>query len=203
MPPRRRPNGQCTICSHAERYQIELALVSGVSTRAIAKKFSVSRDAAWRHHTNHVPPERRTQLVAGPLKLTELAQKAADEGLALIDYLSMVRSVLLSRFLVTAEADDRPGTAMIAGRLLECLRIMAQLTGELTKTTANVTHNTLVLASPLMAELQGMLIRTLAAFPEARMAVLAGLEELSNRALQSAPEVPSLPNPSVIEVSGV
>src|SRR5690349_20290252 len=138
--PRRRPNGQCTICSHAERYQIELALVSGVSTRAIAKKFGVSRDAAWRHHTNHVPAERRTQLVAGPLKLTELAQKAADEGLALIDYLSMVRSVLLSRFLVTAETDDRPGTAMIGGRLLECLRIMAQLTGELTKTTANVTH---------------------------------------------------------------
>jgi hypothetical protein len=202
MATRRRPNGQCTICTHEKRYEIELALVSGVSTRAIAKKYAVSRDAAWRHHTNHVPVERRTQLVAGPLKLTELAQKAADEGLALIDYLSMVRSVLLSRFLVTAETDDRPGTAMIAGRLLECLRIMAQLTGELTKTTASVTHNTLILNSPLMADLQAMLIRTLAPFPEARAAVLSGLEDLSNRALDATPTVPNFPARSVIEANG-
>ena len=38
-----------------------------------------------------------------------------------------------------------------------------------------------------MADLQTMLIRTLQPFPEARAAVLNGLEELSARVLQQTP----------------
>lgn len=180
-------NGKCTICAHEQRYQIELALVSGVSCRAIGKKYNVSRDAAWRHLRNHVPPERRAELVAGPLKPAELAQRAADEGLTLLEYVPMVRNSLMARFLAASEADDRQGTALVAGRLLDCLRLTAQLSGELAKAGATITNNIAILQSPLMADLQSMLIRTLAPFPDARDAVLGGLEELSRRALQEAP----------------
>lgn len=80
----------------------------------------------------------------------------------------------------------------MAGRLLDCLRLTAQLSGELSKAGASITNNIAILQSPLMADLQVMLIRTLQPYPEARTAVIAGLEALSARALQSAP-VPALP----------
>ncbi|HZT01473.1 MAG TPA: hypothetical protein VFA39_04325 [Steroidobacteraceae bacterium] len=179
-------NGRCAICTHERRYEIELALVSGVSCRAVGSKYGVHRDAAWRHLRNHVPPERRTELVAGPLKPHELAQRAADEGMTLLEYLSMVRNALMARFLAASEADDRSGTSMVAGRLLECLRLTAQLSGELTKTTASITNNTLILQSPLMADLQAMLVSRLRPYPEASRAVLEGLKELSARALEGS-----------------
>ncbi|MGO9992857.1 MAG: hypothetical protein ACLPTF_10160 [Steroidobacteraceae bacterium] len=194
--PRGRSTGRCSICLHGDRYRIELALVSGVSKRAAGKRFGVSPDAAWRHLHNHVPAERRAQLIAGPLKLQELAQKATEEGLTLLDYLTLVRSGLVAQFLAANEADDRQGAALISGRLLECLRIMGQFTGELQKAGAQITTNIAILQSPLMADLQGMLLRTLQPYPEARAAVLAGLEELSSRATaqSSAPLLLEAPN---------
>jgi hypothetical protein len=186
------PNGKCSICSHEQRYQIELSLVSGVSCRAIGAKFKVSRDAAWRHLKNHVTDARRSELVAGPLTTAQLAERAADEGMSLLDYLAIVRNGLMARFLAASECDDRQGTAIVAGRLLECLRTIARLTGELTAATSNVTNNIAILNSPLMADLQGMLIRELQPFPEARLRVIAGLEELSRR---SAPPMAAIAAP--------
>jgi hypothetical protein len=184
--PRRKASKQCTICTNEKRYEIELALVSGVSTRAIAKKFTVSRDAVWRHGANHVPPERRAQLVAGPLTSMELAERAADEGMSLLDHCIMVRSTLMKRFLAASEADDRNGTANVAGRLLDCLRLMAALTGELTRATAGTTNNIAIINSPFVSDLHVMLLRTLSPFPDARRAVLEGLEELSRRTVPDA-----------------
>lgn len=187
---RKRPSGQkCAVCVHEDRYSIELSLVSGVSTRAVGKKYNLSRDSCWRHLKNHVDQARRASLVAGggPMKLGELAEKATAEGIALIDYLSMVRTALFSRFLAATECDDRQGTALLAGRLLQCLSLIAQCSGELGKATSSVTNNIAIMSSPIMADLQSMLVRTLQPFPEARQAVLAGLEELSARTLAQAP----------------
>ena len=183
---RRRTGQHCTICRHELRYEIELALVSGVATRAVAKKFAVSRDAAWRHLKNHVDGARRAQLVAGPMRLQELAEKATAEGLSLLDYLVLVRSTLVARFLAASESDDRPGTALLAGRLIECLRLVAQVTGELQKASASVTNNTLIMASPIMGDLQNMLMTRLKPYPDALQSVVDGLEELSARTLQGA-----------------
>jgi hypothetical protein len=185
--PRKNTGQTCTICRHERRYEIELALTAGVSSRAVAKKFTVSRDAAWRHLTNHVTPERRAQLVAGPMKLGQLAEKATAEGTTLIDYLGMIRSVLMARFLAAAETGDNQSTGLLAGRLNEALRLMASVTGELQNATAGVTNNILIANSPFVADLQSMLLRVLSPFPEARLAVIRGLEDLSSRAIPSAP----------------
>lgn len=187
MAKRGEQNGKCTICASEARYLIELALVSGVSCRAVAKKYGISRDAAWRHLRNHVPPERRAALIAGPLKPAELAQAAADAGMTLLEYVAIVRNALMARFLAASEADDRQGTALVAGRLLECLRLTAQLSGELRQGGAAITNNTLILQSPLMADLQQMLVTRLRPYPEAGRAVIEGLEELTSRALGSMP----------------
>lgn len=164
-----------------------MALVSGVSRRSVAKKFGVSADAAWRHLKRHVDQSRRAQLVAGPLSLQQLAEKATAEGMSLVDYLSLVRSTLMARFLAAADCGDNQNVAMLGGRITECLRLAAQVTGELSKATATVNNNTLVMASPIMADLQSMLVRTLQPYPEARAAVLSGLEELSARTLAHTP----------------
>jgi hypothetical protein len=186
------PSGRCAVCKHPERYRVELALVGGASHRVIGQNYGLNKHALWRHLRKHVSKERRAQLVAGPLKLSELSQKAAEEGLALLDYLQIIRSTLLSQFMTTSEAGDSNGAATVAGRLLECLRIIATLTGEISRTSAVVTNNIAILQSPLMADLQGMLIRTLQPFPEARAAVLGGLEQLSARAMsQAAPTTPT------------
>jgi hypothetical protein len=191
-PPKGRTSGRCSICKHADRYRIELALVGGAGRNATARKFAVGMWALDRHMRNHVSAERRAQMIGGPVKLAELADRAAEEGCTLLDYLSMVRSSLMSQFLTASEVGDRMGSSMLAGKLLECLRIIAQMTGELRSAGATVTNSVAIINSPFVADLQSMLLRTLAPFPDARKAVIAGLEELSCRAVSDSP-APRLP----------
>jgi hypothetical protein len=120
------------------------------------------------------------------MKLSELAEKATAEGTTLIDYLSMIRSVLMARFLAAAETGDNPNTGLLSGRLTELLRLQASVTGELSKATSTINHNTLVMASPLMSELQQMLMTRLRPHPEALRTVIEGLEQLSAKTMQAA-----------------
>jgi hypothetical protein len=170
-------------------------MANGVKMPAIARKFATSHDACWRHKRKHLSAERRAQLVAGPVTFRELAEKASAEGLSLLDYLSMLRSTLFRQFMAATEVHDNQSTALLAGRLTEVLRLLAQVTGELSRATSTVNHNTLILASPLMADLQTMLAQRLRPHPEALRAVLDGLEELSNRAV---PKIPALEAASVV-----
>jgi|SRR5690625_21162 len=57
----------CTVCEHAERSEIDKALVRGRPYRRIAKEFGLSEAAVRRHANNHVP------------KLLEDAREAAAE----------------------------------------------------------------------------------------------------------------------------
>jgi hypothetical protein len=178
---------RCQACRHVDLARIDMLLASGASQRSVARRFSLSKDALSRHWNQHISPERRAQLVAGPvLRLSELAERAASEGLSLSDYLALTRSTLMTQFLAAAEAGDRQGVALLAGKVLQCLSLIAQVNGELNRATASITNNTLIMASPFMADLQAMLITVLAPYPEPRDKVIAALKELSERALQSA-----------------
>src|SRR5262245_48049112 len=53
------------------------------------------------------------------------------EGLSLLDYLSIVRSTLLSMFQASAQVGDSRGASVTAGRLLQCLSEIGRITGEL------------------------------------------------------------------------
>src|SRR4051794_20971969 len=44
----------CTACAHVERSDLDLAIVSGQSHRAVAAAFRVSHDAVRRHASNHL-----------------------------------------------------------------------------------------------------------------------------------------------------
>lgn len=124
--------------------------------------------------------------MAGPLKLSELAEKATSENVTLIDYLSMIRSVLMARFLAAAETGDNGNTGLLSGRLTELLRLQASVTGELSKAGSVVNNNTLIMASPIMSELQTMLMARLRPYPDALREVVDGLRQLSAKTLQGA-----------------
>jgi hypothetical protein len=173
---------RCLICSHPERARIELARVSGVSLRDIAKTFGVSLDSVWRHMTNHVTDADRAFYLAD-VDLKGLAERANSEALSLLDYLAIIRSTLMLQMQTAAGCNDRPGTAAIAGKLIATLQLIATCTGEMLRLSpVNITHNTAVfMSSPLYIELERMLIDTLSDHPEVLSKVVDGLRQLEDR----------------------
>jgi hypothetical protein len=122
---------RCAVCRHIEVAKIDMLRAGGASFRSLAAKFpGLSRDQLHRHW-RHLSRDRRLALVAGPGTIEEMAAKAAAESKGLVDYLGITRSVLFNQFLCAAEAGDRNGVSVIAGRLLDSLRELGRLTGEL------------------------------------------------------------------------
>jgi hypothetical protein len=205
MSPNKQPmqrSARCQICRHAVRTRIELMRASGVSLDVIAEKFKVGRDAVNRHWHGHVSEQMKASFLAGPLQLEELAQKAADTGMSVLDHLHAIRVVLFSHLTTATEAGDGGLAANVAGRLTHVLETIARISGELgalaTNTTFNITNNQVVLTqTPAFLKVQASLLHALAPFPEARAAVVAALRELDGVNVHAA--VPALPKPMVIE----
>ena len=90
--------------------------------------------------------------------------------------------MLFNQFLAAAEAGDRPGVANVAGRLLESLRELGRLTGELRQilSSMSITNNTLnLIASPAFLALQEGLLLIARTHPTAKgdiVVLLRGLD---------------------------
>jgi hypothetical protein len=183
--------GKCTICTHPERTRIEMLRVSGVPLRAVSVEFDISKDALHRHFHRHVSPKRRAELVAGPAAVEQLANAAAAESKSLLDYLGIARSVLFSQFLNAAEAGDRNGLVSVADRLLESLREIGRLTGELRQVSGiSIVNNSLTLiGSPEFTALSEGLLVIARAHPEARADIVALLRRVDEAPLA----MPALP----------
>jgi hypothetical protein len=183
---------RCSVCSHVDRARIEATRIAGASLDSIAAKYSIGRDALWRHMARHVPEDVRAQYLAD-VPLRELAEKAAAEGMSVLQYLSILRSTLMNAFQLAASVGDRNGTAVLAGRLTEVLREIGRITGEIMRSPAvqNVHNSVTFVNSPDFVNLQQMLIRRLAGHPSALAAVVEGLRELESRssALQARPSM--------------
>ena len=65
---------QCRICKHPRRTEIEEQFVNWVSPARIAKKYGVSRDAAYRHaHAFGLMGQRRRNIRAALERIIEKA----------------------------------------------------------------------------------------------------------------------------------
>jgi hypothetical protein len=174
-------SSRCQVCRHPERWRVELLRAGGASLDSLAEKFSLDRDAIWRHWTNHVSDELKANYLCGPAQLSELAEKAAVEGDSILDYLKMIRAVLTGQLAAMTEAGDGRGTAYVAGRLTQVLETIARVTGELgaMAQSVNITNNVAILSeSPAFLKVQATMLRALAAFPDARASVVAALREM-------------------------
>jgi hypothetical protein len=172
---------RCQICRHSERWRIELLRAGGAGIDALAAKFGVERDAVWRHWHNHVSPEMKAKWLCGPAELANLAEKAAEEGDSVLDYLRMIRTVLTGQLAAVSEAGDARSAAYVAGRLTHTLEAIARVTGEIGQLaqTINVTNNVAILAEhPAFLKVQASILRALAPYADARAAVVMALRDL-------------------------
>jgi hypothetical protein len=185
----------CLVCRHPERARLEASRVAGASLRALELQFGVSRDAIHRHMHGHVSEARRSELLIGPARVSELISAAADESKSLLDYLSITRSVLFNAFVNAAEAGDRNGVANLSGRLLDSLRELARLTGELRESAGVIINNNhlSIVASPQFLQLQQGLLQISRRHPEAKGDIVALLRGLDDRPGASAREIASAP----------
>jgi hypothetical protein len=100
--------------------------------------------------------------------------------LSILDYLHVVKNTLLSQLAVCRQAGDAFNVGALSGRLVELLRVMGKLTGDIVTTatgSVNITNN-VVMNSPHFAGVQAALLRALRPYPEARLAVISALREL-------------------------
>ena len=101
---------RCIVCGHPDRVLIEAARVAGCSLDTIAAKHSISRDAIFRHMKNHVDDAARADYLAN-IPMKDLAAKAAEEGVSVLQYFSVIRGILMSQFQLAASVNDRNATA--------------------------------------------------------------------------------------------
>ena len=172
---------RCTICNHPARPQIDLAIATGLSKRAVAERFGVSRDAVWRHAQAHLSAEMRAALA------TKLLQREGDtrrilleEGVGVTEALKAIRGPLFGLFLAAVDTGDSKAAVALAGRLHENLALVAKLTGELVPPAG--TSITTILLSPDFQRLRAELIGVLAHYPEAQAEVTAVFRQAGLRA---------------------
>jgi hypothetical protein len=195
---RRSRSSRCQCCQNPERWRIELLRAGGASLDSLAAKFGLHRDAIDRHYRNHVSVELKTNYLAGPAQLAELAEKTATEGDSVLDHLRMVRTVLTAQLAAMTEAGDGRGAAYVAGRLTAVLETVARVTGQLgdmaRSTTFNFTTNNVAVLTehPAFRRVQATLLRALAPHPEARAAVVAALRILDEENTQTALAGPAM-----------
>jgi hypothetical protein len=199
--PLRRTTCRCCRLPPDVRARLEMLRLSGVSWHSLSREFStkeapISNKAIQRHFdSGHVSDKRKFELLAGPARVNELAEKAAAESRSLVDYLSIARGVLFNQFLAAAEASDRHGVAFVGSRLLDALRDLARLTGQLRELggISIVNNNLTVISSPVWTDLADEMIGVCRQFPEARAAILEAMRRVEAKNSPSVPDggVPS------------
>jgi hypothetical protein len=198
MPRKPRSYALCKVCRlpAGERARLEMLSVGGASASSLAKQFGLSHDGVSRHLRNgHLSDRRRAELVAGPARLNDLVNAAAKESKSLLEYLSIVRSVTFNQFLACAEAGDAAGVANVGSRLIDSLKELGKLTGELRQLSGiTINQNTLnVIADPAYPDLEAGLLEIVRKFPAARDDVLALLARLEAQTSPPGPNGSSFP----------
>lgn len=146
-------------------------------------KYGMSRRVIFRHMKNHVTPEERAEYLAD-VPLAKLAERAAEEGISLLDYVAIVRKTLVDAQLTAHALRDSGAIARLASKMVEILRLQGELAGDLSKfavrirNTNNTINTAVFVGAPLFARMQRMLVARLAHYPGALEAVADGFARL-------------------------
>jgi hypothetical protein len=147
------------VCVHNSRAEIDHALAEGMPNRRIATQYSLSEASVRRHHDSHLPATlskaREAEEVSRADDLLEKVQSLQSRTLAILD---------------KAEGAGHLRTAL--GAIREArgnVELLAKLLGQLDERPAV----NLVLIDP---QVRGAIVRALAPYGEARLAVANALE---------------------------
>jgi hypothetical protein len=156
---------RCTVCDHPQRHGIDETLVTGAPYRSVAKRFSLSESAVYRHKTEHLPAHL-------------LKARGVEEVAQADDLLEQVRN-LQTHALDILECAEKAGdlrTALAAiSQARGNLELLGKLAGELDE-RAVVNLN----VSPEWLELRTVIVGALEPHPAAHRAVLRALEGVGN-----------------------
>ena len=196
--PRKLKPTTCAVCLHADRARVEALRASGASLESLARKFKLHKDAIWRHWRDHVSADLKTAYLAGPATIAELKERAAKEGGSILDHLSILRSILMGAITASAEAQSAFTLAALSGRLVEVLKEIGKLTGEIERLnpSVSITNNVAIFNDPTFLELQAGLLAIARTHPAARPDIIALLRSLD--AASSLPK-PRGAQPPMIE----
>ena len=151
----------CTACAHQERHAIDTALVAGGAYRDIAGRYGLSKSAVERHQAEHLP----AALVRGA--------EAREEARAL-DVLQQLKTINAAALTVLRDAraaGDGDLALKAIDRIHRQIELQAKLLGDLDeRPVVNV------LVTPEWHALRETMLRALAPFPAARLAVAAALQ---------------------------
>lgn len=172
----------CTVCSHREVAGINLGLARGVSMRALANRYRVGPDSLYRHARNHMPPQLRARLIAGPDLDIDLDKLRETESQSLLINLVSLRHRLFASLDTAEEAGDGNMISRLAGQLHHNLEVTGRLLGDLATGPSSITN---VLILPQYVELRVELTRALQPFPAARAAVAAALHKLEAKSAEA------------------
>jgi hypothetical protein len=153
----------CSICSHIDRDEIDVALTGGSTLVAIGAKFHVTRDSLARHKFHHVTPA-----------LVRLARQRRDDASA-VSISDQLGEVVARANRLLDRAEERGalvGGAQLLGQLRQTLELIAKLSGELDERPVNIIN---LQTSEEWIAVRGALMGALAPFPGARLAVAAAL----------------------------
>jgi hypothetical protein len=150
---------RCSICQHNRLERINRALVEGIGFPALVAKYRVSKDALSRHKANHLP---------ATLVKAQEAQEVANAD----DLLEEVRSLQARALTILGRAEGVGDLRTALGAIREArsnLELLAKLVGELDeRPQVNVVL--------IDAQVRAAIIRALAPYGEARLAVANALE---------------------------
>src|SRR5215218_9077305 len=152
----------CSICSHDQHHQINIALVSRDSYRDVAGQFSVSKSALQRHSREHIP-----ELL---VKAYEAIERDDAEDLA--GELVRVKTDV-HRLRQKAEGEGDLRTALLGcDKALKALELQAKVE-QLIQTQPTV--NIALIEHPDYGRLRAAVVGALEEYPEARFSVARAL----------------------------
>jgi hypothetical protein len=184
-----------TIIGHPDQARIERDLALGRPLQRIARKYGVSKDAAWRHKKN-LPPQLKAALAGHALAPEQDLDKIrVTESEGLLANLAAQRARLLLSQDAALEAEQFGLVAQLAGGIHRNLELVGKYLGEFAQHSIHTTISLLV--TPEYLELRSALLRALGPHPEAKRAVAAVLHNIETTAAQR-PARQALPPPITV-----
>jgi hypothetical protein len=111
----------CSICSHASRSAIDLAITNGLPNRRIAAQHTVTEQAVRRHAADHLP-----------VAMTKARDEAdISHAIDVVQQLKAINSASLSVLADARKSGDGELALKAIDRVLRQIQLQAQLLGEL------------------------------------------------------------------------
>ena len=133
------PGGQCTICNHPQRVEIDTALIGGESYRSVARRFGVTDSARGRHKRNgHIAEQIAKVARKKEIRQAEQIAAAVEEKerheVASVDKLLKIIEALLAECLGMirgAAAGDENTKLRAVREARETAKLLLEVQGEL------------------------------------------------------------------------